>query len=134
MCDTLVAVESETADKSVIFAKNSDRDPNEVQNLLHVPRIKHDSDTLTTTYIEIPQVKETFEVFLSKPFWMWGAEMGVNEKNVVIGNEAVYAKAKLEKKALLGMDLLRLALERSSTAQESIDTRKIWSGWRMWLY
>lgn len=122
MCDTLVAIGSETSDSSVIFAKNSDRDPNEVQNLLHVPRTKQDSDVLKVTYIEIPQVKETYEVFLSKPFWMWGAEMGANEFNVVIGNEAVYSKPPLAKKALLGMDLLRLALERSKTAFEAVTT------------
>jgi dipeptidase len=120
MCDTLVAINSETSDKTVIFAKNSDRDPNEVQNLVHIPRRQNDSDILKTTYVEIPQVKETNEVFLSKPFWMWGAEMGVSEQNVVIGNEAVYSKAPLEKQALLGMDLLRLALERSKTAQEAV--------------
>ena len=122
MCDTLVAIGSETADKSVIFAKNSDRDPNEVQNLVHIPKTQQEFESVKTTYIEIPQVKETFEVFLSKPFWMWGAEMGVNEKHVVIGNEAVYAKPALEKESLLGMDLLRLALERSSSAQKAIKT------------
>lgn len=120
MCDTLVAIGSETADHSVIFAKNSDRDPNEVQNLVHIPRTTHNSDTLKTTYIEIPQVKETNEVLLSKPFWMWGAEMGVSDKNVVIGNEAVYAKPNLEKKSLLGMDLLRLALERAKSALDAV--------------
>lgn len=41
---------------------------------------------------------------------MWGAEMGANDKGVVIGNEAVWTKmnspADKEEK-LLGMDLLR---------------------------
>ena len=34
MCDTLVALGNSTADGSVIFAKNSDRDPNEAQGVL----------------------------------------------------------------------------------------------------
>lgn len=63
------------------------------------------------TYIEVDQVKETFAVILSKPAWMWGAEMGANEHGVVAGNEAVWTKfndARSDKKEkLLGMDLLR---------------------------
>lgn len=42
------------------------------------------------TYIEIPQVAETYAVLLSQIDWMWGAEMGGNECGVVIGNEAVW--------------------------------------------
>lgn len=69
---------------------------------------------LKCTYIEIPQVKRTYEVLLAKPFWIWGCEMGVNEKGIVIGDEAIFTKIPYEKEnGLIGMDLLRLALERS---------------------
>jgi secernin len=50
---------------------------------------------------------------------MWGAEMGANDK-VVIGNEAVWTKEKDGPTALIGMDLLRLALERSSSALNAV--------------
>ncbi|MEX2681151.1 MAG: hypothetical protein Q6373_006095, partial [Candidatus Sigynarchaeota archaeon] len=74
------------------------------------------------TYIEIPQVDHTHEVFLSKPYWIWGAEMGVNDHGVCIGNEAIFTKVKpVKEKRLLGMDLLRLGLERGRTAKESLD-------------
>ena len=33
---------------------------------------------LQCTYIEIEQAAETLAVVLSKPAWMWGAEMGAN--------------------------------------------------------
>lgn len=62
------------------------------------------------TYIEIPQVEKTYAVILSKPAWMWGAEMGANECGVCIGNEAVWTKLNGpddEVERLLGMDLLR---------------------------
>ena len=123
MCDSMVAVGSATADGTTILAKNSDREPNEAQVLTHVPRAKHESGAkLKCTYIEIPQVEETFEVILSRPFWMWGAEMGANEHGVAIANEAVFTKDPYGKEpGLIGMDMLRLALERADTARKALD-------------
>lgn len=123
MCDTFVATPSFTGTGSMIFGKNSDREPNEAQALLRV--LPRTGETKTRcTYIEVPGVKQTQEVILSKPFQMWGAEMGVNASGVVIGNEAVFTKIPFEKKnqGLTGMDLLRLALERSKDAESARET------------
>jgi dipeptidase len=65
-------------------------------------------------------VPRTNALVLSRPWWMWGAEMGANEKGVVIGNEAVFTTEPQGDAALLGMDLLRLALERSSDAHGAV--------------
>ncbi|MCY7351801.1 MAG: C69 family dipeptidase [Cytophagaceae bacterium] len=123
MCDTFVALPSATASGSLIFAKNSDREPNEAQAVVRVERKEDKGKMLKCTFIEIPQVRETFGVVLSKPFWMWGAEMGVNEHGVAIGNEAIFTKVKFNKKqpGLTGMDLLRLALERATTAETALE-------------
>ncbi len=123
MCDTIAATGSATADGITLFGKNSDREPNEAQNLCHIPGQKHDSGaSVKCTYISIPQVAKTNAVLLSKPFWMWGAEMGVNEHGLAIGNEAVFTRVPYEKgPALTGMDLLRLALERAATAQAAVN-------------
>lgn len=123
MCDTLVAHFNFTASGNLIFAKNSDREPDEAQALLHIPRLIPQEALLQCTYIRIPQVKETYEVILSKPFQMWGAEMGVNEHGLVIGNEAVFTRVRIKKdnSGLTGMDLLRLALERSKNSEEAIE-------------
>jgi dipeptidase len=122
MCDTLVALPAATADGATILAKNSDREPNEVQAICFYPRQQHPAGaTLQCTYISIPQARETNAVLLSRPFWMWGAEMGANEHGVVIGNEAVFAKVKVPATGLTGMDLLRLALERGATARAALD-------------
>jgi secernin len=120
MCDTLVAF----TPLGMIFGKNSDRDPNEVQNLVQMPPQGHlKGETVKCTYIEIPQVSHTNGVLLSQPFWMWGAEMGVNEFGVAIGNETLFTKVppRKENKYLTGMDLLRLGLERGQSAREALD-------------
>ncbi len=123
MCDTFVALGSATYNGEVIFGKNSDRPYNEQQPIVYIPKQRHNPNTdLKCTYLAIPQVEETSAVLLSKPTWMWGAEMGVNESNVAIGNEAVWTKEPMGQKFLLGMDLLRLALERGSTAIQALHT------------
>jgi len=123
MCDTMIAPGLVTAHGKAIFAKNSDRQPNEGQGLVWVPAKVHAGGSqLQCTYISIPQVKETHAVLLSQPFWMWGAEIGVNEHGLVIGNEAVFSKIPANKTpALLGMDLLRLGLERAVTPREAVN-------------
>ncbi|MCJ7679607.1 MAG: hypothetical protein MUP70_02680 [Candidatus Aminicenantes bacterium] len=120
MCDTFVALSSATVDGTIVFGKYSDREPDEAQALEYHPPRKYQKGTdLRTTYISIPQAQETHGALLCRPFWMWGAEIGANDKGVVIGNEAVWTKMPLSKKGgLTGMDLLRLALERGGTARE----------------
>lgn len=116
MCDTL----GFKAAGASYFAKNSDRGPNEPQIVEFIPAKSSKDNVLHCTYIDIPQVPETHAVLLSRPAWMWGAEMGVNDCGVVIGNEAVWTKGPYNKEGVLtGMDLLRLALERSSSAAEA---------------
>ena len=121
MCDTCGIGPELTGSGISIFGKNSDREADETQLVLSVPSKTYPAkEDLQCTYIAIPQAGSTFAMVLSKPFWMWGAEMGVNEKGVVIGNEALFTKVKPEKTpGLIGMDLLRLALERSANAGEA---------------
>lgn len=121
-CDTLAVYKTQSASGSNLFAKNSDRDIDEAQPLLFFPAKKHEAgEKLKCTYIEIDQVEETYAMIGSKPWWIWGFEHGINEHGVAIGNEADWSEIPPnDKEALLGMDLLRLGLERGKTAYEAM--------------
>lgn len=120
MCDTLGKIGNKK--RYSMFAKNSDRQYHEPQVMVFIDAKQNTDKKLKTTYIEIEQVANTHAILISKPVWMWGAEMGVNDCGVCIGNEAISTKtSKYNKESLLGMDLVRLGLERSSSASEALN-------------
>lgn len=121
MCDTMVALPDATRDGVMLFAKNSDREPNEAQVVERHPAREPESDTVECTHVSVPQVERTNEVLLSRPTWMFGAEMGANEHRLVIGNEAVFTREPYSDTGLLGMDLLRLTLERARSATKGVE-------------
>lgn len=108
-------------------------------------------ETLTLAYRTIPQAEQTYATLGAAPYWCWGYEMGLNEHGVTLGNEAVFTrplKARLEEFededrtttddgaapsndrfprsgdtscGLLGMEFVRLGLERARTAAEAVE-------------
>jgi secernin len=119
MCDTLVVVEP---GKPVWLAKNSDREPDEAQSVEWHPARDHPARTgVTCTHLRIPQVARTRAMVISRPSWMWGAEMGVNARGLAIGNEAVFTREPVARTGLTGMDMARLALERCDDAQAALE-------------
>uniref|UniRef100_A0A3P8V685 Secernin 3 n=1 Tax=Cynoglossus semilaevis TaxID=244447 RepID=A0A3P8V685_CYNSE len=122
-CDTFVALPPSTEGHRVIFGKNADRPCDEVQEVVYFPAKDYSAgEKVECTYIEVDQVPHTYAVVLSKPAWMWGAEMGANEHQVCIGNEAVWGRESADDdEALLGMDLLRLGLERADKAEKAVN-------------
>lgn len=119
MCDT-IALRTTNA---VWLAKNSDRDPLEAQRVEVIPAVRADrSKILRATWMEIPQVPNRHACIIARPAWMWGAEMGVNQCGLAIGNEAIFSRSVQRKgAALLGMDLVRLALERAESADAALE-------------
>jgi hypothetical protein len=120
MCDTFASLGNAAENQKSIFAKNSDRDPNEPQIFVHIPKSEDVPSSIRTTYIEIEGYRRDYDILLSQPSWLWGGEIGVNSAGVAIGNEAVFTKMPYRKTGLTGMDILRIALERSGTALDAV--------------
>jgi secernin len=122
MCDSLVALPSATGG-ATLFAKNSDRPPTERQ-LLERVRSRRNTEPVRTTYITVePSRADTLSLVISRPEWCWGAEHGVNEAGVAIGNHTIYTTLdpRQSPPALIGMDLVRLGLERGCTASAAVE-------------
>lgn len=121
-CDSLVALGSATADGAVLFAKNSDRPAAEPQPLVQRPAQRHaPGSALRCTYVEIPQAGATARLIGSRPYWCWGFEHGLNEHGVAIGNHTVFTRDGLGAPGLIGMDLVRLGLERGRSAAQAVE-------------
>lgn len=132
-CDTFVAMPDVTGQSHVLVGKNSDRPELDTEPLRYLPRASNpDGETLRLAYLEIDQAPETYAHVGASPYWCWGHELGLNEHGVAIGNEAVFTKdlralieqtssGNIVERGLLGMELLRLGLERGATAREALD-------------
>lgn len=122
MCDSLVALGGATARGHTLFAKNSDRPPDEAHDV-HWSPSRRDIHPIRATHIEVSAHHgDTLGCLLSMPRWCWGAEHGVNEAGVAIGNEAIYTTLDPRRfpPALTGLDLVRLGLERAATASQAV--------------
>lgn len=58
---------------------------------------------------------------LSKAATVWGGESGANDQNVSIGITTWSCENNVSKDTLLSTDLVRLALERCSSATDAVD-------------
>ncbi len=122
-CDTLVALGNVTYHGQTIFAKNSDRPATECQPLVLHEQQCHPADArLDCQFVTLPQAEVTYRHVGSRPYWCWGYEHGFNEHQVVIGNEALPSKFPEASEArLIGMEILRLGLERSRSAAQAVE-------------
>jgi secernin len=122
MCDTLLATGPHTASGRMLFGKNSDRKAEECQPFRRLSEAFHrEGAELRCTHIRIPQIERTHAVMGHSPWWVWGFEHGVNQHALAIGNLAVFSReAPEETPGLIGMDLVRLGLERARDAREAL--------------
>src|SRR3972149_5258243 len=88
MCDTFVALPAYTRGKSMLFAKSADCEVNEANAIVRIPRRKHvRGEAVRLTHLVVPQAEETYELLLTKAFWTYGCEIGVNEYCLAMGEE-----------------------------------------------
>ena len=129
MCDTLYAAAVQRAvapldggarPRASWFAKNSDRSPDEPQTLCLIPATLQ-GPPLVIGGRGFPAGAGRHACALSRPTWMEGGEMGLNDAGLAIGNEAVFPRRSPAKDGILGMDLLRAALVACASADEAAD-------------
>ncbi len=129
-CDTFAVRPTSSGPARTIVGKNSDRPARECQPLRRLPA-RSGGTTQRLAYIELEDAVETIPHVGSSPYWCWGHEMGLNAAGVAIGNEALFtrdlaADAERERRGetvhpgILGMELVRIALERGTTAAEAV--------------
>lgn len=140
-CDTMFTTVG--GGRYLLFGKNSDRPPNEACQIVKYEansRSKFSGDQIRLTHCSITsseierlmgdcEVHSDIVVVAAKPGWMFGAEMAVNSAGVCIGNEALFVKSKFllgeqqnkkDDRHFLGMDHLRLVVERTRTAKDAV--------------
>jgi len=119
----MVSLGSASANGQTVFAKNSDRPAGECQPLVMRPCVEEAADRETRCqFVTVPGAPISYRHVGSRPFWCWGYEHGFNEHQVVLGNEALPSRLKpADSPKLIGMEIVRLALERAATAREAVD-------------
>jgi hypothetical protein len=117
MCDTLCVRHA----AGMWFAKNSDRHPDEAQVVEWHPR-RSAGRELHTQYLTLPD-RDACAFVASRPVWLWGVEHGVNEHGVAAGNQKIWTTQNPRQlpRALLGMDVVRIVLERATSADDALE-------------
>jgi len=122
MCDTFAALPNATTTGTTLLAKSADTEVNECQVLERLPaRDWPEGAMVRVTHRLIPQARRTHDCLINKSFWLYGAEIGVNEHGLAIGNEAVFTNNYDQNDGVNLIDLLRIMLERAGSAREAID-------------
>jgi secernin len=105
----------------MLFAKSSDRPFDEPQVVESRARRASSAGGLRMQYVTVPDTGGAAAI-VSRPTWLRGAEHGVNEHRVAIGNEKIWTidDPRGEPPALIGMDLVALVLDRARDADEGL--------------
>jgi secernin len=130
-CDSLAVHAPYTSNGATVLGKNSDRPAGEAQPLRWLDS-RRGGGPLRLAYVEVDDPAETIPHLGSSPYWCWGHEIGLNMHGVAIGNEALFTRDLALASAayrsgeeiapgILGMELLRLGLERGDTASRAVD-------------
>ena len=122
-CEMATALPGATLDGSTLFAHNSNRPADEGQSLFWLSGRDHAvGESVRVGRLDLPQVRRTCALLGVRAADGWGCEHGVNEHGVAIGATPTHTRLRGETPGLTGADLVRLTLERSSSARQAVQT------------
>jgi hypothetical protein len=120
--DMVVALPRATAERVTLFGHNCNRPVGEPRGLERVAgRTFAAGERIRTPHLSLPQVRNTLTVLAARFAGRWGYSHGVNERGVAAGASSMKTRLPNDLPGLTGPDLVRLALERASTALQGID-------------
>src|SRR5690242_8360244 len=121
-CDMLVALSRATQNGGTLFGHNCNRPHNEELALVREPgRTFAPGETVQAGGTLLAQARRTHTVLAGRPPGQWGYEHGLNEHGVSIGLTTIRTKRTEGPRTLTGPDLVRLALERATSARQAVD-------------
>jgi secernin len=120
--DMIVALGRATVDGHTLFGHNC-RQPGRVALCLHrSPGKAHAPDERVSLHRAVlPQARETLTTVGLQALGQWGYLHGFNVCGVAIGCTALRTRLACDAPGLLGIELVRLALERAHTARQAVD-------------
>jgi dipeptidase len=120
--DMVVALARVTADGHTLFGHNSNRPRGEGASLVRsVGRDHAPGEVVRTTHVTLPQARRTASVLGGRAGASWGYEHGMNDKGLAAGWTPIRTRLVNDAACLTGPDLVRLALERASTALQAVE-------------
>lgn len=123
VCDMVVALGQATACGWTLFGHNCGLRSQERLWVQRLPGRQYAPGEHVQTLTEtLPQTRQTVAVLGVRTDGLWGFYQGVNEYGVAVGMTRHGTQLSSDRPGLLGTDLVRLALERSSSAFQAMIT------------
>lgn len=120
--DMLVALPGSTTERVTLFGHNCNRPLGEPRALECVPgRTFAPGERVRTPHLSLPQARQTFTALAARFAGSWGYAHGINERGVAAGVTSMRTRLPNELPGLTGPDLVRVSLERATTALQAID-------------
>src|ERR1051326_1242387 len=121
-CDMVVALDGAPTQGRAIFGQNTGRPSNEPQRLHRAAgRAYTAGETLRIGQVDLTQPRCTYTAVGAQAAGMWGYHCGINEKHLAIGCAHTRTKFAKGAQGLQATDLVRLGLERSTSARQAVD-------------
>lgn len=115
--ECFIALNPHSEENCVIYGRNSLQSEGEVQEVVYFPS-SEDSESVQCDGGAKIDCNQRLAVILSRSAGLWGGESGANSKNVTVG--ITWSDGEPTGEGLKSTDIVRLTLERSSSADEAI--------------